>query len=222
VWDAEGAFNVNSYYAKPASHNTLTELGSKDGDVANIWKRLVLSPEFRLLFADRVNRHLFNGGVLDDRDPDGGGPRISRFQQRFNELAAEAAPLVLYNQGAPLFTNSFHGLDRARDGTPQLPSRSGSGRQMLRDAGLWPVTEPPAFNQHGGAVPPGYGLTMTSAVITAGQIATIYFTLDGSDPRVAGGALSAGALTYAGAVDLTNLVTVKARARNNTTGSGAP
>ncbi|HXG47153.1 MAG TPA: CotH kinase family protein, partial [Methylomirabilota bacterium] len=63
VWDAEGAFNINSYYNKPTSHNTLTELATKSGDVPRLWQRLILSPEFRLRFADRIHRHCFNGGV---------------------------------------------------------------------------------------------------------------------------------------------------------------
>src|SRR5256885_700009 len=107
VWDAEGAFNVNGYYNKPVTFDTIAELATKNVDVPNIWKRLILSPEFRLRFADRVNKHLFNGGVLDDRDPDGAGPLLSRFQQRFSELAAQAAPLIAYNSGQLLATNLF-------------------------------------------------------------------------------------------------------------------
>ena len=97
-----------------------------------------------------------------------------------------------------------------------------SGRQMLRDAGLWPVTEPPIFSRYGGVVPPGYGLTMTSSVATPGQTATLYYTLDGSDPRLAGGARNPAAQTYTGPVPLNQVLTVKARARNNATGEWSP
>jgi hypothetical protein len=218
VWDAEGAFNINGYYSKPASFNTVTELNTKNVDVANLWKRLMTSPEWKLHFADRVNKHLFNGGVLDDREPDGAGPLKSHFQTRLDELVAEAGPLVQYNHGAALNTNLFNIWTAPNTGRRSYLLGNTAGRRFLRDAGLWPVTEPPVFNQFGGEVPPGYGLTMTSSVAATGQTATIYFTLDGTDPRLAGGALSASALTYTGAVALTNVVTVNARARNNTTG----
>ena len=222
VWDAEAAFNINpSFQNKPVSYTTiLTDLQLKNTDVPNIWKRLVTSPEFKLRFADRINRHLFNGGVLDDRDPDGAGPMKSHFQQRFDELAGEAAPLVLYNQGSPLRTNVF--TTWTASGTGRRSYLLGNNTQQFRNAGLWPVTEPPVFSQFGGAVPMGYGLSMTSTVAVTGQTATIYYALDDVDPRQLGGALSASSLTYTGAVTLTNIVTVKARAKNDATGEWSP
>jgi hypothetical protein len=215
VWDAEGGFNINGYYGKPASFNTISELNTKNVDVANIWKRLTLSPEFRLRFADRVNRHLFNNGVLDDRN---WNPGLSKFRDHFDDLAREAAPLVLYNHGQPLYTNIFTGWTAPATGRRSYLLGNTAGRQMFRDAGLWPVTEPPIFSQHGGPVAAGYNLTITSAVATA----TIYFTLDGSDPRLPGGALNTASMVYTGTVVLTNISTVRARTRNNATSEWSP
>jgi hypothetical protein len=215
VWDAEGAFNVNGYYAKPVTFNTIDELNTKNVDVANIWKRLSQSPEFRVKFADRVNRHMHNGGVLDDRDPDGAGPSLSHFQERFNEIAAEAAPLIQFNTGGQLLaTNLFTGWTAPATGRRSYLLGNTPGHQMFRDAGLWPLTEPPVFSQFGGSVPPAYQLSITSAVATAGQAATIYYTTDGTDPRLPGGALAASALLYTDPLLITNLVTIRARARN--------
>lgn len=222
VWDAEGAFNVNGYYAKPVTFNTINELNTKNVDVANMWKRLVLSPEFRLRFADRVNLHMFNGGVLDDRDPDGGGLLLSRFQERLNELAKEVGPLVTYNTGQPLATNLFNSWTAPNTGRRSYLLGNSPGYQMLRDAGLWPVTEPPMFSQHGGSVPPGYALTIISAVATGGQTATIYYTTNGSDPRLPGGSLSGSAITYAAPLLVSNVITIKARAKNDATGEWSP
>ena len=47
----------------------------------------------------------------------------------------------------------------------------------MRDYGFYPDTDAPTFNQHGGYVPSGFDLS-----ISAPQ-GTIYYTLDGSDPR---------------------------------------
>jgi hypothetical protein len=69
VWDAEGAFNVIGY-GHPVSHNTITSdllASGNNWDLPRIFRRLASSPEFRLRFADRVNHHLYNGGILDDR-----------------------------------------------------------------------------------------------------------------------------------------------------------
>jgi hypothetical protein len=48
----------------------------------------------------------------------------------------------------------------------------------------------PEFNQFGGTVNAGFGLTMTN--VSGG---TVYYTLDGTDPRLVGGAIAPGALT---------------------------
>ena len=221
VWDAEGGFNVQSYYSKPVNFDTVNELNTKGVDVANIWKRLMLNPEFRLRFADRVNKHMFNNGVLDDRDPDSVGPLVSSFLRKFNEVAGEAAPLVQYNQNA-LQTNLFVNWSAAGTGRRSYLLGAGAGRQIFRDNGLWPLTEPPIFSQFGGSVPPDYGLTITNNIATAGQSATIYFTLDGNDPRVFGGTVDGGASIYTGVVPITNIVTVRARAKNDVTGEWSP
>jgi hypothetical protein len=63
---------------------------------------------------------------------------------------------------------------------------------------------------------------MTSSVATAGQSATIFFCVDGSDPRLLGGAQNAMAQTYASPIILNQVVTVKARAKNRITGEWSP
>ncbi|MHC4758594.1 MAG: CotH kinase family protein, partial [Planctomycetota bacterium] len=64
---------------------------------------------------------------------------------------------------------------------------------------------PPVFNQDGGEVANGFGLTIS------GASGTIYYTLDGSDPREHGGGVSGSAIVYTGAVSLTKSVEVNAR-----------
>jgi len=217
IWDAEGAFNVQSYYSKPVNFDTVNELNTKAVDVAQIWRRLNLSPEFRLRIADSVNKRMFNNGLLDDRDPDGAGPLVSSFWRKFNEVASEAAPLVQYNSGL-LQTNLFLTWTAPDTGRRSYLLGNGPGRQILRDNGLWPLTEPPIFSQFGGSVPPGYQLTITNNIATSNQTATIYYTLDGPDPRIMGGALNSAAAVYAGFIPITNIVTVRARALNDVTG----
>jgi hypothetical protein len=74
---------------------------------------------------------------------------------------------------------------------------------------LYPQVVAPTFSQHGGQVPADFQLTVSAPA------GTIWYTLDGSDPRDIGGAVSATAIQYAGAaVPVIGGITVKARVQN--------
>jgi len=228
VWDAEGAFNVIGY-AHGASYNTIVNDLVVDSTHPNYWaplvhifRRLASCQEFQLRFADRVNRHMFNGGVLDDRDPDGVGPLRSHFGNRLNELVQEVASAVEYNSGSAMTLSAFNHWVSPTSGRRSYLLDTTAGRRMLRVAGFWPVTEPPRFSQHGGTVSNGFSLSMTSTVATAGQTAAIYFSADKRDPRLEGGNLDPLASLYTNRVPITQVVTLKARARNNATGEWSP
>jgi hypothetical protein len=79
----------------------------------------------------------------------------------------------------------------------------------------------PLFNQDGGAISPGFALTMTPP---AG--ATIYYTTNGSDPRLSGGGTAPGAQVYSSPILLPTNATILARARDmnhhNLTGANNP
>src|SRR5262249_4808572 len=61
-------------------------------------------------------------------------------------------------------------------------------------------------------VPPGYALGITNP----NPSGTIYFMLDGGNPRLWGGAVSPAALVYFGPLSLTNAVFIRARVRDGT------
>ncbi|HEY5912977.1 MAG TPA: lamin tail domain-containing protein [Verrucomicrobiae bacterium] len=228
VWDAEGAFAVITS-SRSTAYNTITNdlivppSSSKyTVGLSRIFRRLSTSPEFRLLFADHINERMFNGGVLDDRDPDGAGPRKHHVAERLDELVKEAGDLVKYSSGQAIKQTAFTAWWGSTNGRRAYLLGNTPGRQQFRDSGFWPVTEPPVFGQHGGAVYPGFTLSITSFVASAGQTANIYFTTDGSDPRRPGGALQASAQLYSDPILIPGLVTIKARARNNSTGEWSP
>ena len=76
---------------------------------------------------------------------------------------------------------------------------------------LWPQLEPPVFSQQGGAIDRGNELTMTNQNAGEGEI---YYTIDGSDPRVWGsGAVSPQAILYSDAVAV-EVSVVKARVKS--------
>ncbi|MDB6029913.1 MAG: Por secretion system C-terminal sorting protein [Verrucomicrobiales bacterium] len=72
------------------------------------------------------------------------------------------------------------------------------------------LVQPPRLNRAEGRVPPGFPLTLA-----APTNATIYYTLDGSDPRQSQGAVSPRAIAFTAPIPLLTNVQVMARAWNN-------
>lgn len=228
VWDAEGACNATGY-GRAVNYNTITnELIVPSGSsyynqpLPRIFRRLATSPEFRLFFADRVNRHMFGGGVLDDRDPDGAGPMKPHFRLRQDELVREAGELVRYNSGQAISLAPFTTWAATTTGRRTYLLGSAPGRRILRDSGLWPVTEPPIINKYGGVIAPGFQVSLSSSVAASGQTSTIWYTLDGTDPRLQGGQLSTLARRYETPFSLAGETTVRSRALNDVTGEWSP
>jgi hypothetical protein len=78
----------------------------------------------------------------------------------------------------------------------------------LRTATLYPKVGAPEFSQFGGGVPAGYAL----ALAHTNAAGVIFFTLDGSDPRVYGsGAVAPGAQAYDQPIVLNRPTLVSAR-----------
>ncbi len=226
VWDAEGGFNMGGKGPTWQTLNLdlLSEGGANGTDAARnntpipvMFRRLMTSPEFRLLFADRVQRHLFNSGVLTDAKT---GLRRAATQ-------AEVAPLMSV-AGLVADATWYTNWTNASTGRRATLFPNGSVHGQFRDPNqdnnlsdtLWPLTLPPIFSQHGGLITPGFNLWITH---TAPPGSTIYYTTDGSDPRLWGGTVSSSALTYTGPVTLSgSSVTVKTRVRNATTSEWSP
>ncbi len=59
------------------------------------------------------------------------------------------------------------------------------------------------------------GLTNPATQVTLSGTNTIYYTLDGTDPRVAGGGIASGALTYTGPITFSSNVRLFARSYNS-------
>ncbi len=182
--------------------------------------KLLANAEYRLEFADRVHRHFFNEGALTPEAV------TARWMKRAHEvdlgMIAESArwgdyrrDVSVRNGAAPLFTyNGYFLAEQNRLVNQYFPVRTGNVLNQLRSAGLYPSLATPEFSQHGGRVASGYQLTMT------GTGGTIYYTLNGVEPRVYGsGAVSPSAVTYSGPVTLTRTLVVKARALDGNTWS---
>ncbi|HET6428392.1 MAG TPA: lamin tail domain-containing protein, partial [Phycisphaerae bacterium] len=183
-----------------------------------LFTALTANPEYRMLLADRIHEHLFNDGLLT------GESVLQRWDLRadqvYDALPAESARWGDYRRDVdpgggptpiPVYERDVQWeAERDRLTNSYFPQRTGIVINQYRSAGLYPSVAAPTLNQHGGAVAPGFALTMSSGS------ATTYYTLDGTDPRREGGAISPDALVYAGAVTLNDNAHVMARARTGT------
>ena len=224
----EGATNQrvgNGSLIRPWSN---TVAGVNDYTRSNpefIHEDLAWNPEYRTLFGDRAHRHFFNNGVMTD---DNVLARMSALAAMIDTaIWGESARWGDSVRSTPFVRNDWLAANNRlstfiRSGTT-LPTGPGRVAELLRqfkgyDAGtkpLYPLVNAPVFSQHGGAIPVGGGnLTMTQS--NTGTI-TLRYTTDGTDPRMAGGAVSPGALTYSAAIPLTAwTTTVKARVLRGT------
>ncbi len=167
-----------------------------------VWQKLQANPEFRLRVADHVHRHFFNGGLLTTaraRDL-----FLSRTAEIDRAVVGESARWGDAKRGTPFtradWLSAVNGVLNTF-----LPQRSGVVLNQLRSGGLYPNVAAPSFHKHGGHVDPGFVLTISAPA------GTIYYTLDGTDPRMRGGGVSPRAVIYREPVVLYATAEVKAR-----------
>ncbi len=141
--------------------------------------------EYRMLFADRLHRAFFNDGVLTAENA------AARWTEVTSEiefaLIAESARWGDYRRANPYTVEGdFKPLRRSLL-TGWFPQRTDIVLGQFRAQNLYPNLAAPVFSRHGAIVPAGYLLGITAA------LGKIYYTLDGSDPRLPGGARNSAA-----------------------------
>ncbi|MCL2105245.1 MAG: CotH kinase family protein, partial [Kiritimatiellaeota bacterium] len=205
VWDAERTLEGVNVNRTGATHTS---------GPAYLHTALCANPEYRLRFADRVHRHLFNDGPLTPPAAAASFTALARTVESaiYGEAARWGAYRNEITSGGSVKrygTNDWTAeLDRLL--TVYFPQRTAIVLTQLRNANLYPPVDAPEFSQHGGVVPDG-----TTVAITAAQGA-IHVTFDGTDPREPfTGAVAPAAAEYAAPFAVTAKTTVKARALHN-------
>lgn len=198
-WDAE-------HVLKTPNENILSR--NDTGGPTEIHQRLLANPEYKVRFGDRARQHLFNDGALTAANAK------AMYQARVTEIdraiVGESARWGDNSEASPR-TRAHWLATQQQLLTGYFPLRTGNVINQLRSAGLYSALEAPSFNQHGGIVSSGFPLTMTGPANS-----TIYYTLDGADPRLPGGQVNAAsALIYNAAVPLTSTGAVFARTFSN-------
>jgi hypothetical protein len=167
-----------------------------NGGPGNMLSALARHDDFKMRLADRTQKHFFNGGMLSKE----------RVKADFTELAERISRTIIPESArwaaeAQAFDsrNGFYTPDsfqRYVDWIVDInaETRSDVVISQMRSAGLFPELSVPAFNQRGGEVPTGFGLVLSN------DRGKIYYTTDGSDPRLPGGDINPDAIEFPGTI----------------------
>jgi len=173
-WDSEACLMSDRLY-----YNKLNQFNTGIGGAGTLYSYLIANEDFRLLVADRLHKHLHNDGVLNPQNA------AAAYQAQLNCIAAALGP------------ESARWGD-AWESIPLTPAKWRSDQQWLfntffpqrgeivlgffEDDGIYPQTAPPAFSRYTGYASTDEWLSMTNP----DNNGTIYYTLDGNDPRAGG------------------------------------
>jgi len=173
-WDAE--HSMEGLYEDSTRRNN-------SGGPTRVHYNLMDDPEYRICFSDRVHKHFFNGGVLT---PEGA---TALYQIRLNEVdravTGESARWGDNHRSTP-YTRDIDWI-RERDYLLQtyLARRTDIVLDQLKSRDWYPNVNPPSFSVSGAPQHGGYAAAGDTLSMSAGS-GTIWYTLDGTEPRVPG------------------------------------
>jgi hypothetical protein len=170
-------------------------------------QQLTANAEYRQLFADRVYKHMVGaGGVMT---PSAASARFQGLTSLINmAIIAESARWGDSKTSTPRTKNNDWQPTVNSIVNNWFPQRTGIVLNQFIAKGWYPSLAGPTFSLPGGlipSIPPYWVLTITAPA------GSIKYTLNGIDPRLPGGALAPGALTYTGSIQLDRSMHVMAR-----------
>jgi len=148
-------------------------------------------PDFMTLLADRIYQHMYHDGALT---PERNTIRLlDRMGEIQDSLIAECAR---WGYRTPANWNAAAG--DIIEGL--FPARTDRLLTYLRNRRLYPAFDPPQYSQQGGDIQAGFELGLSAGP------GAIYYTLDGTDPRLPGGGIAPGAQVRGSAVSTETFV----------------
>ena len=171
--------------------------------VKPVFNALIQNADFRMTFADRLFKHTSPGGVLSDEQAKARWLAVT--DELEGAILAESARWgdALYED--PVTVDDWvvarnHVLD-------QMPGNTDRLLAQVRAQGYYPALDPPVLSQGSTSFADQMQLSMSASQ------GDIYYTLDGSDPRIQGmGEVNPAAVRYVGPIELTASTHVQARA----------
>jgi len=192
--DPAGRWRYHTWDAEHVMETLDEDCTGKDdsGGPTHLHRRLAEDAEYRLLFADHIYGHLFNDGILT---PAGAA---ALYQIRLDEVdravVGESARWGDNQETTPRTRDVDWVRERDSLLNTYFPQRTGIVLNQFKSRGWYPNVDPPAFRVD-GAARHGGGLTGGESLSMAAAAGTIWYTLDGNDPRVPGSAPPATEVT---------------------------
>lgn len=200
-WDGE-----STWY-----HGAEVQLGVDDvGDtfypniVKPIFLALMENPDFRMTLADRLYKQTLPGAPLSDPEA----------KARWTDVTDEVEPGIVAESarwGDTRYEDPITLADwtDARDAVlTQMDGNAARLIELAREAGYYPSVDPPTLSHAGDTFSASFSLAMDAPV------GTIYYTTDGSDPRLSViGETSPAAIDYVEPVQINATTSVNARVR---------
>ncbi len=168
-------------------------------------QQLIANSEYRILFADHAQRHFFNNGTLTPESC------RMRFRERMNEVStAIIAESARWGDSSHRIPFTLADWSNACEWVlnEHMAVRTDIVLNQLKKKGWFPSVDAPVFNRMGGVVERGFPFSQTA------DKGSIYFTLNGDDPRLPGGAVNPNADIASGVVELRRSCRIKSRARS--------
>jgi hypothetical protein len=191
---------------------------------AYLFSRLRQNTEFQVRFGDAVQRYLFNEGALTIQNAQ--KLWMQRAHQIEKAIIAESARWGDAREGErrqidsggpvvtiPVMTIDLWRTERDNVRDNYLPEHHRLAIQRFRADRLFPSIDAPVFSQRGGFVSSSTGVALTAAT------GDIYYTTDGTDPRLPGGAISPLAIRYTSPIRLPADALIRARVLDRETWS---
>jgi hypothetical protein len=197
MWDPEPSLYNDWYYT-----DFLVDTRSHE----DIWQPLKAHDDFRVRVGDQMECNCEEAdGPLNPTNFEAYYDEV--FQQHKLAYLAEAA-----RWGDKDLYNEFLGYRDDLLNTGWFYDRKDDMKDAYEAENLYPSIDAVNFNHNGGIVANGFQLNLTNP----NSNGSIRYTLDGTDPRAPGGAVSSSAITYSGTITLPPGVhTVSARVRIN-------
>ena len=165
--------------------NPLTTAGAQLQYFNHQWlhEQMTADVDYRMRFADRVQKHLFNGGLLT---AERGVARVNnRASQIDMAIIAESARWGDSKREPPYtkvdWENAVNGIRSF------IITRIPTLLSQFRGRNWFPAIDAPTLNVQSGLVSPG------ALLIISGSAGTTYYTTDGTDPRVPAAQSTGGA-----------------------------
>jgi len=145
--------------------------------------RLLANADFKMLLADHIYRHFYNGGTLTSEQT------TERYLDRVNEMygaiVGESARWGDVKRSTPYTRNVDWNGEVSRLVNQYFSGRTDTVLNQLRQASFYPSVSPPEFSVNGNSQYGGQ-LTDSDELSMVADSGEIYYTLDGSDPRIPG------------------------------------